>query len=317
MLDDDTRAAYAHPTLFNTLAERHPMSAMKKIRKAVIPVAGLGTRFLPATKSVPKELLPIVDVPAIQVVIEEVIASGIEEVVLVTGRGKGAIMDHFDHSYELEDTLRRRGQNELIERIMRISEMVRAVSVRQKAPLGLGHAVLCAKSVIGDEPFVVVLPDDLIDAVTPGTAQLMQKYEQYGAGVIAAMRVPQDDVSMYGIIQGERMDDRTTRVFTLVEKPHRDTAPSNLAVIGRYVLPPQIFAILEQTRPGHSGEIQLTDALQILARDNGLIGYEFEGVRHDIGDKVGFLKANIAYALKHPEFGGVVRDYIREQLGRG
>ena len=184
------------------------MSVMKKIRKAVIPVAGLGTRFLPATKSVPKELLPIVDVPAIQVVIEEVIASGIEEVVLVTGRGKGAIMDHFDHSYELEDTLRRRGQNELIERIMRISEMVRAVAVRQKAPLGLGHAVLCAKSVIGDEPFVVVLPDDLIDAATPGTAQLLQKYEQSGAGVIAAMRVPQDDVSMYGIIQGERMDDR-------------------------------------------------------------------------------------------------------------
>jgi UTP--glucose-1-phosphate uridylyltransferase len=287
---------------------------MKKIRKAVIPVAGLGTRFLPATKAVPKELLPIVDVPAIQVVIEEVIASGIEEVILVTGRGKGAIMDHFDHSYELEDTLRRRGQTELIERITRISEMVRAVAVRQKAPMGLGHAVLCAKSVVGDEPFVVVLPDDLIDAATPATAQLVQRYQQYGSGVIALMRVPDADTGMYGIIQGERMDDRTHRVFTLVEKPARGTSPSNLAVIGRYVLPPEIFSILEQTRPGHSGEIQLTDALQTLARESGIVGYEFEGVRHDIGDKLGFLKANLAYALKHPDFGDEVRDYLREKL---
>jgi UTP--glucose-1-phosphate uridylyltransferase len=290
---------------------------MKNIRKAVIPVAGLGTRFLPATKAVPKELLPIVDVPAIQVVIEEAIASGIEEVVLVTGRGKGAIMDHFDHSYELEDTLRRRGQLDLIERIERVSEMVRAVSVRQKAPLGLGHAVLCARSVIGDEPFVVLLPDDLIDAPTPGTRQLLQRYEQYGAGCVALLRVPPADVSMYGIIHGEAMDTRTHRIFTLVEKPEPEVAPSNLAIIGRYVLPPAIFDILADTKPGKGGEIQLTDALQILARDQGLIGYEFEGVRHDIGDKLGFLKANIAYALKHPEFGDKLRGYMRDRLDQG
>ncbi len=287
---------------------------MRAIRKAVIPVAGLGTRFLPATKAVPKELLPIVDIPAIQVVIEEVIASGIEEVILVTGRGKGAIMDHFDHSYELEDTLKRRGQHKLIERIERISEMVRAVAVRQKAPMGLGHAVLCAKSVVGDEPFVVVLPDDLIDARTPATAQLLSKFEQYGSGIVAAMKVPEADVSMYGIIQGEQMDERTHRVYTLVEKPAPEIAPSNLAVIGRYVLPPSIFRILEETKPGHGGELQLTDALQTLARETGLIGFQFEGDRHDIGDKAGFLKANMAYALKHPEFGPIVRGYMEELL---
>jgi UTP--glucose-1-phosphate uridylyltransferase len=289
---------------------------MRSIRKAVIPVAGLGTRFLPATKAVPKELLPIVDIPAIQVVIEEVIASGIEEVILVTGRGKGAIMDHFDHSYELEDTLRRRGQFALIERIERISEMVRAVAVRQKAPLGLGHAVLCAKSVVGDEPFVVVLPDDLIDARVPATRQLLDRFEQYGSGVVATMQVPHADVGMYGIIQGEEMDERTHRIYTLVEKPTPENAPSNLAIIGRYVLPPSIFKILENTPTGHGGELQLTDALQILARETGLVGYQFEGIRHDIGDKAGFLKANMAYALKHPEFGPTVRSYMKELLNQ-
>jgi UTP--glucose-1-phosphate uridylyltransferase len=289
---------------------------MARIRKAVIPVAGLGTRFLPATKAVPKELLPIVDVPAIQVVIEEVIASGIEEVVLITGRGKGAIMDHFDHSYELEDILKRRGSTDMLGRINKISEMVRAVAIRQKAPLGLGHAVLCAKAAVGNEPFVVVLPDDLIRARTPATRQLVQRYEQYGAGVIALMQVPDEDLSMYGVIAGESMDERTHRVFSLVEKPERDMAPSNLAVMGRYVLPPEIFDYLEATEPGHGGEIQLTDALQTLARENGLVGYEFEGVRHDIGDKIGFLKANVAYALDRkdlgPEFGAWLREIAAE-----
>lgn len=287
---------------------------MTRIRKAVIPVAGLGTRFLPATKAVPKELLPIVDIPAIQVVIEECIRAGIEEVILITGRGKGAIMDHFDHSYELEDILRRRKKDELIEQIDRISNMVRAIAIRQKAPMGLGHAVLCAKSAVGNEPFAVLLPDDIIDAATPATGQLVEQYERYGAGCLALMRVPKPDVSMYGIISGEMMCDRTHRIFSLVEKPDEEHAPSDLAVIGRYVLPPQIFDHLENTKPGHGGEIQLTDALQMLAADQGLVGYEFTGTRHDIGDKLGFLKANIAMALQREDLGNELSAFLRDQL---
>ena len=287
---------------------------MTRIRKAVIPVAGLGTRFLPATKAVPKELLPIVDIPAIQVVIEECIRAGIEEVILITGRGKGAIMDHFDHSYELEDILRRREKHDLIEQIDRISSMVRAIAIRQKAPMGLGHAVLCAKSAVGDEPFAVLLPDDIIDAPTPATGQLMEQYERYGAGCLALMRVPKKDVSMYGIISGEEMNERTHRIFSLVEKPGQDQAPSDLAVIGRYVLPPQIFTHLENTKPGHSGEIQLTDALQVLAADQGLVGYEFSGTRHDIGDKLGFLKANVAMALQRDDLGPEFAAFLRAEL---
>ncbi|MFT6399022.1 MAG: UTP--glucose-1-phosphate uridylyltransferase [Bradymonadia bacterium] len=283
---------------------------MTRVRKAVIPVAGLGTRFLPATKAVPKELLPIVDIPAIQVVIEEAVASGIEQVVLVTGRGKGAIMDHFDHSYELEDTLRRRGKEDLIAVIERISEMVRAVAVRQKAPLGLGHAVLCAKQAIGNEPFVVILPDDIIDAPKPATLQCVEQYERYGAGVVALLEVPPSDTSMYGVIAGDKMGDRVHRINTLVEKPAPGSAPTNLAVMGRYVLPPEIFDYLENVKPGHGGEIQLTDALQALASDRGLVGYQFEGTRHDIGDKLGFLKANIAFALKRPDLGPELREYL-------
>jgi UTP--glucose-1-phosphate uridylyltransferase len=274
---------------------------MKPVRKAVIPVAGLGTRFLPATKSVPKELLPIVDVPAIQVIIQEVLASGIEEVIFVTGRGKGAIMDHFDHSYELEDTLRRRGQTDLINQIEAISRMV--------------HAVLCARSVIGDEPFAVLLPDDIIDAKIPATKQLVEQAERYGSGAVAVMEVPENDVSMYGIIASERMTERSHRIYAMVEKPKRDLAPSRLAVIGRYVLPPEIFDYLEKTKPGHGGEIQLTDALQALARDRGLVGYEFEGDRHDIGDKAGFLRANIEFALKRPDLAPALIDYLRGRLG--
>lgn len=289
---------------------------MKKIRKAVIPVAGLGTRFLPATKAVAKELLPIVDVPSIQVVIEEVLAAGIEEVILITGRGKSAIMDHFDHSYELEDILRRRNKTDLIETVDRISNMVRAIAVRQKAPLGLGHAVLCAKSVIGDEPFVVVLPDDIIDGPTPATRQLVEQYERYNAGVVALMSVPREDTHMYGIISGEKMTERTHRIFSLVEKPDAEHAPSELAVIGRYVLPPQIFKHLEATTEGHGGEIQLTDALQMLAADQGLVGYEFEGDRYDIGDKFGFLRANLEFALKRPDLGPELRAFLNERLAR-
>lgn len=287
---------------------------MSAVRKAVIPVAGLGTRFLPATKAVPKEVLPLVDVPAIQVVIEECVRAGIEEIILVTGRGKGAIMDHFDHSYELEDTLRRRGKRELIEQIDAISEMIRPIAVRQKAPLGLGHAVLCAKQAVGNEPFVVLLPDDIIDAEVPATRQLVDQYERYGAGVIALLEVPREETSMYGVIAGDRMDARTHRIHTLVEKPDPAEAPTNLAVMGRYVLPPAIFEYLEKTRPGHGGEIQLTDALQSLASDRGLVGYQFEGTRHDIGDKLGYLIANIAFALKRPDLGPQLREYLAKMV---
>lgn len=288
---------------------------MKPVKKAVIPVAGLGTRFLPATKAVPKELLPIVDIPAIQVVIEEVVASGIEEVILITGRGKDAILDHFDYSYELEDTLQRRGKLELLERLRGISEMVRAIAVPQKLPLGLGHAVLCAKSIIGDEPFIVVLPDDIIDASPTATQQLIDTHRQYGAGVVAVQEVPYADTNMYGIISGDKMGERSYRINALVEKPPVDEAPSNLAVIGRYLLPPSIFSYLEQTTPGHGGEIQLTDALQKLAANEGLVGYQFQGRRHDIGDKLGFLKANVEYALQRDDLGPAFREYLKDLLG--
>ncbi len=284
----------------------------KTIRKAVIPVAGLGTRLLPATKVVPKELLPIVDTPAIQVVIEEVLASGIEDVILVTGRGKGAIEDHFDHSYELEDILRQRNKLDQLDGIRRISSLTRAISIRQKRPLGLGHAVLCAKDAVGDEPFVVLLPDDIISAKPACTQQLIQVYNKYGAGAIALLPVPENEVNRYGIAHGEKWAPRLHRIRTMVEKPSPETAPSNLAIIGRYVLPPQVFTYLEETKPDAAGEIQLTDALQRLARERALIGYEFMGNRHDIGDKLGFLKCNITYALNRPDIGPQLRAYLKE-----
>lgn len=282
------------------------------IRKAVIPVAGLGTRLLPATKVVAKELLPIVDTPAIQVVIEEVLNSGIEEVILVTGRGKGAIEDHFDHSYELEDILARRGKTDQLDSVRHISKLIRAVSVRQKQPLGLGHAVLCARDVVGDEPFVVLLPDDIISAQEPCTKQLIDVYNKYNAGVVSLLPVPEDHVDRYGIVHGEQWAPRLHRIRTLVEKPLPGQAPSNLAIIGRYVLPPKVFDYLEETGHGTDGEIQLTDALQRLARERALIGYEYAGERHDIGDKLGFLKCNIRFALKRDDIGPELRQYLRE-----
>ncbi len=284
----------------------------KTVRKAVIPVAGLGTRLLPATKVVPKELLPIVDTPAIQVVIEEVLASGLQEVILVTGRGKGAIEDHFDHSYELEDILTRRAKTDQLNSVRRISKLVRAVSIRQKQPLGLGHAVLCAKEAVGDEPFVVILPDDIIAAKVPCTRQLIDVYHKYNAGVVSLLPVPEEHVSRYGIVHGEHWAPRLHRIRTLVEKPKREEAPSNLAIIGRYVLPPKVFTYLEETPRGADGEIQLTDALQRLARERALIGYEYIGERHDIGDKLGFLKCNIRHALQREDIGPELRQYLRE-----
>lgn len=289
----------------------------KQVKKAVIPVAGFGTRLLPVTKSVPKELLPIVDVPAIQVIVEECIASGIEEVIFITGRGKGGIEDHFDYNYELERLLEERGKIELLEKVHSISSMIRTIAVRQKKPLGLGHAVYCAKDVIGDEPFLVLLPDDIITAQVPTTKQMLEVYEKYGQGVVSVMKVDRDEVSRYGIVAGESWADGLHRIRTLVEKPDVSFAPSNLAIIGRYLLPPIIFDYLSETESGTGGEIQLTDALARLARERALIGYEFEGNRYDIGDKVGFLAANIAFGLERDDIGPQLREFLRRKIEEG
>jgi UTP--glucose-1-phosphate uridylyltransferase len=283
------------------------------VRKAVIPAAGLGTRFLPATKAVPKEMLPIVDVPTIQLVVEEAVDAGIEEIVLVSGRGKVAIEDHFDHAYELEDTLRRRGKTELADAMARIAGMVRLVSVRQKQPLGLGHAVLVARDAIGDEPFAVLLGDDLYDAARPAVGQLIDVFERTGNGAVAVMEVPAGQEHLYGVVAGERSGD-LVRVTDMVEKPAPGTAPSRLAIVGRYVLPPEIWPILAATKPGKGGEIQLTDALLGLARQRGLVAATLDGTRHDAGDRLGYLRANLLYALKRPELADGVRALCREIL---
>src|SRR5512147_272248 len=273
---------------------------MPTIRKAVIPAAGLGTRFLPATKAVPKELLPIVDTPTIQYIVAEAVAAGVRDVILICARGKDSIVDHFDIAQELEAHLEKAGKLELRDQMRAIAKMANVVTVRQQEPLGLGHAVLCARDLVGDEPFVVMLGDDIIDAPVPAARQLADCYQRHGLGTVALMEVPLQDASMYGIAAGRPVDARTVRIETLVEKPKKDP-PSNLAVIGRYVLPPRVFEILESVAPGAGGEIQLTDALAVLAREQGLLGYRFEGQRYDAGDRLGYLKANIAFAMKRPE----------------
>jgi UTP--glucose-1-phosphate uridylyltransferase len=279
----------------------------KRVRKAVIPAAGLGTRFLPATKAVPKEMLPIVDVPTLQLIVEEALGSGIEEIVLVTGRGKSSIEDHFDVSYELEHTLRERGKKELLAGLERISRLVRLISVRQKEPLGLGHAVLVAREAVGDEPVAVLLGDDLYDCDgrRPAIGQLVDEYERLGGkGVVALMEVPQGQEQLYGIVAGKPLAGapRTIAIDDMVEKPAPGTAPSRLAIVGRYVLPAEIWELLAQTKPGKGGEIQLTDALKELAqRGSGCYGLTVDGTRHDAGDKLGYLGANLAWALKRDE----------------
>jgi UTP--glucose-1-phosphate uridylyltransferase len=283
---------------------------MKKIRKAVIPAAGLGTRFLPATKAVPKELLPIVDRPTIQYIVEEAVAAGVDEVILVCARGKDSIVDHFDIAPELEAHLARTGKEALRAEMRAIAKMANVVTVRQQEPLGLGHAVLCAKALVGDEPFIVMLGDDIIDGPVPAAKQLASCFERHGKGTIALMEVSLAETHMYGIAAGTTLDPRTIRIDKLVEKPKQD-APSNLAVIGRYVLPPEIFSILENVKPGVGGEIQLTDALAVLASQQGLLGYRFEGERHDAGDRFGFLKANIAFALQRPDLREPLMAYLR------
>lgn len=282
------------------------------ITKAVFPAAGLGTRFLPATKASPKEMLPLVDKPLIQYVIEEAVSSGIEEVVLITGRGKRSIEDHFDVAFELEEDLKAKGKHKLLSEVQRIAEMVTFCYIRQKKALGLGHAVLTAKRVVGNDPFAVLLGDDIIDSEVPALKQMIQVYQRYPSTILAIQKVPKSQTQHYGIIDGKKLEDGVYLVNDMVEKPLPDEAPSNLAIIGRYILTPEIFTALERTKPGKGGEIQLTDGLRLLGKEQPIYAYEFQGKRHDAGDKLGFLKATVEYGLKNEEFGKEFRNYLQK-----
>jgi UTP--glucose-1-phosphate uridylyltransferase len=287
-----------------------------KVRKAVFPAAGLGTRFLPATKAQPKEMLPLVDKPLIQYGVEEAIHSGVQNIIIVTGRGKTAIEDHFDVSFELEQLLESRGKKDLLNAVRSVSDMINVAYVRQKEALGLGHAVLRAKELVGREPFAVILSDDIIDSEVPALRQLLDVYEFYNAPVVALMEVPRENTPMYGIVDAEPIahhggKDRLYRIRNLVEKPKAADAPSNLAIIGRYVLTPEVFDSLEEIEPGSGGEIQLTDGLKHLLRSRPIYGYRFEGTRYDAGDKLGFLKATVEFALKRFDLGEQFREYLK------
>ncbi len=286
-----------------------------RVKKAVFPVAGLGTRFLPATKASPKEMLPLIDKPLVQYVVEEAVASGIEQILFVTGRGKRAIEDHFDISFELESLLREKGKNETLRAVHEISEMINIFYVRQKQALGLGHAIMCAREFVGNEPFAVLLGDDIIDAEKPCLAQLMEVYRHHQGPVLALEKVPLENISAYGCVKANNISDMTYEVIDMVEKPKREDAPSDLAIIGRYVLTPEIFPILEKQTPGKGGEIQLTDALHKLLSEQAVYGCRFEGTRYDCGDKLGFLKATVDMALKREELNGEFEKYLRGKLG--
>ena len=282
-----------------------------RIRKAVLPAAGLGTRFLPATKAQPKEMLPIVDKPTIQYVVEEAAASGIEDIIIVTGRGKNAIEDHFDRSLELQIALERKGNDGQLKEIQRISELASFCYVRQKEPLGLGHAILVARALVGNEPFAVLLGDDIIDAEVPCLRQMISAFDKYRSSIIAVQQVPREETSSYGIIDHKPVEDSVYRIEDLVEKPTPDTAPSDLAIIGRYILTPEIFDALEQTLPDEGGEIQLTNGLRILLRTQAIYGLAFRGRRYDAGSKLGFLKATVQFALKRPDLAPGFRSYLK------
>ncbi|SHM59728.1 UTP--glucose-1-phosphate uridylyltransferase GalU [Gracilibacillus kekensis] len=284
---------------------------MKKVTKAIIPAAGLGTRFLPATKAMPKEMLPIVDKPTIQYIIEEAVASGIEDIIIVTGKGKRAIEDHFDHNFELEDNLLRKGKYDLLEKTKQPAE-VDIHYIRQKEPLGLGHAVWCARKFIGDEPFAVLLGDDIVQAETPCLKQLIDQYENTGGSVIGVQQVPGNHTHRYGIVDPKEQKGRNYSVSKFVEKPKQGTAPSNLAIMGRYVLSPSIFKYLDQKQVGAGGEIQLTDAIQQLNDSQSVFAYDFLGKRYDVGEKLGFIKTTIEFALENDEIGDDVRKIIEE-----
>jgi len=288
---------------------------MKKIRKAIIPAAGFGTRFLPATKAQPKEMIPVVDKPTLQYIVEEVIGAGIEEILIITNRNKHAIEDHFDRSVELELLLERSGKTELLAEVRDISELVRIHYVRQMEARGLGHAILCGKAFIGDEPFAVLLGDDIVDSKVPCIGQLMKSYEQYGGTILGVQSVPETETDKYGIVSGEALDDHTYRVNTLVEKPAFGTAPSNVAILGRYIISPDIFEILENTPPGKGNEIQLTDALNQLAHQQSVYAHIFEGRRYDVGSKIGYLEATLDYALKRDELREPLLAYMKKIIG--
>jgi UTP--glucose-1-phosphate uridylyltransferase len=293
------------------MAMMHP-----KIRKAVFPAAGQGTRFLPATKAIPKEMLPVVDKPLIQYGVEEALGSGINDIIIVTGRGKSSMEDHFDVSFELEQALRSKNKDELLGIVRGIADMADVWYVRQKEPLGLGHAVLRTKDLVGDEPFAVLLSDDIIASKTPCVKQLADVHAKFGATVLALMEVPREQISAYGCVAAEavangQFGDRLYRIHDMVEKPKPEAAPSNLAIIGRYVLTPDIFGFLEETEPGSGGEIQLTDGLKRMGKTRPIYGLKFEGKRYDAGDKFGFLTATVEYALQREDLGPQFRAYLR------
>ena len=282
-----------------------------KVRKAIIPAAGLGTRFLPATKAQPKEMLPIVDKPTIQYIVEEAIDSGIEDIMIVTGRGKRAIEDHFDKSYELEDILRQKGQDELLSLVQDISNLVNIHYIRQKEPKGLGHAIYCAKSFIDNEPFAVLLGDDIVDSRVPCLKQLIDVYDEYNTTVIGVQKVPEEDVSMYGIVNCTHIEERVYKIKDLVEKPEKEKAPSNIAILGRYIITPRIFQKLESVQPGKGGEIQLTDALKGLLGSEAMYAYDFIGKRYDVGHRLGFLEATVEFALKREDLQDDFSEYLK------
>lgn len=282
-----------------------------RVKKAVIPAAGLGTRFLPATKAQPKEMLPIVDKPTIQYIIEEAVSSGIEDIIIITGRSKRAIEDHFDKSYELEEELKKHNKGDLLELTQEISNMVNLYYVRQKEPRGLGHAIGCAKTFIGNEPFAVLLGDDIVDAKTPCLKQMIDVFNDCQTSVLGVQTVRPEDVSKYGIVAGRQVGERLYQVDNLVEKPKQEDAPSNVAILGRYIITPEIFDCLEHTKPGAGGEIQLTDALKDLAARQSMYAYDFEGRRYDVGNKQGFLEATVEFALKRADLRDEFFSYLK------
>ena len=290
---------------------------MRKVRKAIIPAAGLGTRFLPATKAMPKEMLPIVDKPTIQYIVEEAIGSGIEEIIIVTGKGKRAIEDHFDNAFELEANLEQKQKYELLEKVQAPSK-VDIYYIRQKEPKGLGHAIWCARKFIGDEPFAVLLGDDIVEAEIPSLRQLIKQYNQTLSSIIGVQHVPDSDTHRYGIIDpGRQRGHNLYEVNHLIEKPDSGKAPSNLAILGRYILMPEIFMFLEDQRPGAGGEIQLTDAIQKLNEIQRVFAYEFEGTRYDVGEKIGFIKTTIEFALKNPALRAEVLRFMKDKIMAG
>ncbi|MFD2627842.1 UTP--glucose-1-phosphate uridylyltransferase GalU [Oceanobacillus kapialis] len=288
---------------------------MKSVKKAIIPAAGLGTRFLPATKAMPKEMLPIVDKPTIEYIVEEAIASGIEDIIIVTGKGKRAIEDHFDNNFELEDNLTSKGKFEMLEKVNQSSK-VEIHYIRQKEPKGLGHAVWCARKFIGNEPFAVLLGDDIVQASNPGLKQLIEQFEDTSSSIIGVQQVPSEETHRYGIIDPSVVDGRLYQVSNFVEKPEQGTAPSNLAIMGRYILTPEIFNFLEQQEIGAGGEIQLTDAIQKLNELQKVYAYDFEGKRYDVGEKLGFVKTTIEMALRHEELHDELIEFLKDVLNK-